>query len=446
MLRVVELFAGIGAQASALERLGIEFESTVCEFEPHAYNGYCAIHGDTPNLGDITKVEHLPECDLLTYSPPCQDISIAGLKRGLEEGSGTRSSLFWEVLRLLKDAKDRGVLPPVLVMENVDAIVNKQNRPHLERFIISLNQLGYTSSWSILNAKDYGVAQNRKRFFMVSTLDKGEFQFPEKMVLTKRLKDYLEKNVPESFYLSPEKLANYERHKRIQREKGNGYGYDPLDIERESIECDPDESDEIRGEYDNRIPKTEGRGEPGPNDIEIRGNLNNGSKENSVVYGVNGICPAILASAGEKANHVRIEENNVDDAELIVVGDLNSYNYDKMNRVYDPNGIAPTIETPSGGGKAPKIIVSGLLTDTGYEKAQRVYDPNGISPALQSRDGKEPVKIIERGGGEPVIKVTGHIGKETQHFKVYDPEGIAPTLAACDSKDPLKIIERRTDD
>ena len=107
MLRVVELFAGLGAQASALERLGIEFESIVCEFEPHAYNAYCAIHGPTPNLGDIRDVEHLPDCDLLTYSPPCQDISIAGLKKGLEEGSGTRSSLFWEVLRLLKDAKER---------------------------------------------------------------------------------------------------------------------------------------------------------------------------------------------------------------------------------------------------------------------------------------------------------------------------------------------------
>ena len=108
MLRVIELFAGIGAQASALERLGIPHERVgVAEFEPHAYNAYCAIHGDTPNFGDITKIEHLPPCDLLTYSPPCQDISIAGLKKGLVEGSGTRSSLFWEVLRLLKDMRER---------------------------------------------------------------------------------------------------------------------------------------------------------------------------------------------------------------------------------------------------------------------------------------------------------------------------------------------------
>lgn len=106
-LRVIELFAGIGAQASALEKLGIEFTSTVAEIDDKAYLGYCAIHGDTPNLGDITKIEHLPECDLLTYSSPCQDISVAGEKRGMVEGSGTRSSLLWEVGRLLEDMRER---------------------------------------------------------------------------------------------------------------------------------------------------------------------------------------------------------------------------------------------------------------------------------------------------------------------------------------------------
>lgn len=186
-LRVVELFAGIGAQASALERLGIPFESTVCEINKQAYKVYCAIHGDTPNLWDITKVEHLPDCDLLTYSPPCQDISIAGSQKGLKEGSGTRSSLFWEVLRLLRDCKYRNKLPPVLIMENVDAIVNNDNLPHLNRFIIELNTLGYESSYSLMNAKDYGIPQNRNRFFMVSTLDKGHFVFPEPMPLEKCL-------------------------------------------------------------------------------------------------------------------------------------------------------------------------------------------------------------------------------------------------------------------
>lgn len=106
-IRMVELFAGIGSQASAMERLGIPFTSTVCEIDEHAYNAYCAVHGETPNIGDIRDVEHLPDCDLLTYSFPCQDLSIAGNQKGMAEGSGTRSALLWEVERLLKDARER---------------------------------------------------------------------------------------------------------------------------------------------------------------------------------------------------------------------------------------------------------------------------------------------------------------------------------------------------
>ena len=125
MLRVCELFSGIGAQSMALTILGIEHESVACDIDAAAHRSYCAIHGDTPNLGDITKLEHLPDCDLLTYSFPCQDLSIAGNKRGMKEGTGTRSSLLWEVGRLLADA--RGREPSTLLMENVDAILNKKN-------------------------------------------------------------------------------------------------------------------------------------------------------------------------------------------------------------------------------------------------------------------------------------------------------------------------------
>lgn len=170
MIRMVELFAGIGAQAMALEELGIPFTSTVCEIDKAAYRSYCAIHGDTPNLGDITKVEHLPDCDLLTYSYPCQDLSVAGLQRGMVEGSGTRSSLLWEVGRLLTDAAERERLPEVLLVENVDAVLNRKNLPEFNRWIDRLKTMGYTSSYAVLNAKDYGVPQSRKRCFMVSTL------------------------------------------------------------------------------------------------------------------------------------------------------------------------------------------------------------------------------------------------------------------------------------
>ena len=211
-LRVVELFAGIGAQAQALKNLGLDFTSTVCEIDEKAYRSYCAIHGDTPNLGDITKVEHLPECDLLTYSPPCQDMSVAGSQRGMEQGSGTRSSLLWDVGRLLSDAKERGRGPDVLLMENVDAILNKKNIAEFNRWIEFLTNLGYTSSYKVLNAKDFGVPQNRKRCFMVSSLGERRFIFPEGIPFDRRLRDVLDDDVDESFYLSDDTVAKYKAH------------------------------------------------------------------------------------------------------------------------------------------------------------------------------------------------------------------------------------------
>lgn len=196
-IRVIELFAGIGAQASALERLGIEHERVaVAEIDDTAYRVYCALHGETPNLGDVTKIEHLPECDLLTYSFPCTTISIAGSKAGMTEGSGTASSLVWEVGRLLTDMKDRDILPEVLLMENVDSILFKHTRADFDRWVTLLEDLGYTNSYRVLNAKDHGVAQNRKRLFMVSTRRLGKFVFPAARPLTKRLKDYLDRDVP----------------------------------------------------------------------------------------------------------------------------------------------------------------------------------------------------------------------------------------------------------
>ena len=114
-IRVIELFSGIGAQHQALKELGLDFEIVgTSEIDKHAIRGYEAIHGPVNNLGDITKIERLPECDLLTYSYPCTSISISGKREGMVEGSGTASSLLWEVGRLLKIAKEDGILPEVL--------------------------------------------------------------------------------------------------------------------------------------------------------------------------------------------------------------------------------------------------------------------------------------------------------------------------------------------
>lgn len=173
-MRLVELFSGIGAQSKALKNLKIDHETTACEVDRRIHSVYESIHGPTNNLGDITKVEKLPECDLLTYSFPCQDISILGNRKGFQKDSGTRSSLLWEVERLLR-ASER--MPGTLVLENVKNLVSPKNKQNFELWLERLEQLGYKNSWKVLNAENFGLPQKRERVFVVSRLDE-EFEFP----------------------------------------------------------------------------------------------------------------------------------------------------------------------------------------------------------------------------------------------------------------------------
>lgn len=204
MLKVIELFSGIGAQAEALKRCGIEHRViAISDIDQYANKTYRFLHGFVPNLGDIREIAELPQADLWTYSFPCTDISLAGQTHGFTKGSGTQSSLLWEVERLLNVAKDKGTLPKILVMENVKNIVSKTFMPLFQVWIDYLSQLGYKSFWHILNAKDYGVPQNRERVIMVSILNyDGDFTFPEPVPLTTTLQDLLEPTVDERYFLT----------------------------------------------------------------------------------------------------------------------------------------------------------------------------------------------------------------------------------------------------
>lgn len=222
MLRVFEAFAGIGTQRMALRNLGIEHEVVaISEIDKFAIKSYEAIHGQTRNLGDIAniKIEDIPDHDLFTYSFPCQDISLAGKMQGLEKDSETRSSLLWECERIIESKK-----PKYLLMENVKNLVGKKFKPYFEEWLKVLENLGYSNYWEVLNAKDYGIPQNRERVFCVSILNSAKpFVFPEPIKLPIKLKDLLESKVDEKFYLSQEQVAkikfsNFEQKKsQIQR-------------------------------------------------------------------------------------------------------------------------------------------------------------------------------------------------------------------------------------
>lgn len=256
MLRVFEAFAGYGSQRMVLRNIGIEFDVVgISEIEGDVIQSYAAIHTDflekrehienyvpedkdemiayleeinvpldyktfenkakklklpklkdmylanklINNYGDIQRIDPttLPDFDLFTYSFPCQDISVAGYQCGLNEDSGTRSSLLWECCKIIETKR-----PKYLMMENVKNLVGKRHKDNFLKFLDYLESLGYTNNWAVLNARDYGVPQNRERVFCISELDaKRNFVFPEPTKLKFQLDDILEKDVDEKYYL-----------------------------------------------------------------------------------------------------------------------------------------------------------------------------------------------------------------------------------------------------
>lgn len=229
-LRVFEAFAGYGSQSMALERLrreNPEFDFKVVgisEIDKYAVASYNAIHGETTNYGDISRIDwkQVPDFDLFTYSFPCTDISNAGQQKGLEEGTGTRSSLLWECRKAIEVKT-----PKYLLMENVKALTSEKFMPFFQKWQEELENFGYKNFWQIMNAKDYGVPQNRERVFMVSILIEGNkvqnFKFPAPIKLDKCLEDCLEDSVDESFYLNDarvkELLEQNDENKMLE------YGY-----------------------------------------------------------------------------------------------------------------------------------------------------------------------------------------------------------------------------
>ena len=245
-IKVVTLCSGYDSQCLALERLKKNFPEfdyeliAWSEFDPEskahlekqpaviAHNALFPQWADR-KLGDMTKIDwnKVEDFDLLAYSTPCQDISNAGLQHGFAEGSGTRSSIIWNVRDAVKIKR-----PKYLLLENVKAMVGSKFLPMFNLWQSELSKLGYVNFAQVLNAKDYGVPQNRERIFLFSIRDDGEFPryyFPEPFPLKLRLKDVLEQNVDEKYYLSDDTIKSFASHCERKQAEGCGFKFEPSD-------------------------------------------------------------------------------------------------------------------------------------------------------------------------------------------------------------------------
>ena len=237
MLKVNELFAGIGAFHKALDRLGIPYKIVgISEIDKYAIASYNALYGETRNYGDISKVDKLDYADLWTYGFPCQDISLAGKQRGIVKGE-TRSGLLYEVQRLLTQAALDDELPKYLIMENVKNLVGKKFRSDFESWCDWLDGLGYNNYWQVMSAADYGIPQARERVFCISIrkdVDKG-FMFPSPVELKEFLIDKLEpvEDIDEKYYLSENFVESCYKKNEYNEENGIGFRFSP--VKRESL-------------------------------------------------------------------------------------------------------------------------------------------------------------------------------------------------------------------
>ena len=317
----------------------------------------------------------------------CQDISIAGKQRGFtdEDGQQTRSGLFFEALRIITDLQ-----PQYAIAENVKALTSNAFNDEFETVIKSLADAGYNNYYSVLNAKDYGIPQNRERIFIVSIrkdLDTHEFTFPDKLPLTKTLKDLLEPKVDEKYYINNERAKNLIEQIKSRYIITESTPVDGTILEpraKEVCNC-------ITARYDAGIQNQKSIGcmvvEPNKDPIVI------GSMQEHTAIKNDGVCPCLTTAMGTSGGNTPMVVE--DDARIKYIG---SYGSGERRKVYDPDGLSPCLNASDYKGATNIIQVGNLMPEAKFKNTQRgrVYDPEGLAPTLNTVSGGslEP-KIIE---------------------------------------------------
>ena len=404
-LRVLENFAGYGSQSIALDNLNIENEVVgISEIEPDAIIAYAAIRGCnlnkainistddmkkilmdknvgydfqknkskiprmkkdkliqlfnadqfSNNLGDISiiKPQDVPQHDLFTYSFPCQSISVAGNMEGIVKGQ-TRSGLLYECEKIIEHCR-----PKYLLMENVKNLVGKKFKPQFEEWLQYLESLGYKNYWKVLNAKDFGIAQNRERVFAVSILGDESYEFPNGFKLEKRLKDFLEDSVDDKYYLSEE------IQKRFKQTK-----------------------------VDDGINNIIGTTAPEFRTIGQR----------DLVYSQEGTMGALVATDYKQPKQIVDYTNVIEKADRLggCFDDENGKH--QAGSVWNKEGLCPTLDTMQGGYRQPLITEKIKIEKVGHLECQgwheietRVHSTNGLAPTVETRNRAKYLEIDKK--------------------------------------------------
>ena len=279
-IKILELFGGIGACSKALERLSIDYEiADYVEIDKYAVKSFNAMHGTNFEPQDICEWDKDIDCDLIMHGSPCQDFSLAGLQAGGDEGSGTRSSLMYETVRIVKKLR-----PKYVIWENVKNLLSKKHKHNFDSYLEIMEKLGYVNYYQVLNAKDYGIPQNRERVFTISIRkDLGQgFEFPPKQELKLKLKDMLEDIVDEKYYLSNSQIeyleyGKYNASKVSNKIKQTDTGICPT-------------LDTMQGGNRQPFVKEIGFIEKGT-----------GQHQSNTVYDIEGLCPTICSSEAWKS-------------------------------------------------------------------------------------------------------------------------------------------------
>ncbi len=405
-LRLIELFAGIGSQTQALTNIGVPHKVVaISEIDKYAIQSYEAIHGKVNNLGDIRGIEALPDADFWTYSFPCQDISVAGKGAGIKEG--TRSGLLFEVERLLIQAAEDGTLPKYLLLENVKNLVSKKFKADFDRWLSFLSSLGYTNYWQILNAKDYGIPQNRERVFCVSIRgDHTPFVFPEKQELKLRLRDMIDEVVDEKYYLKESTIRSIINStfnsRRDSIKSGDGVANTLMARDWKGPQCV--QVGEVVGEKWDKM-----------HDISRR------------VYEPSGISPTVHCQQGGNTE-LKIAEN-------FVLGGLQAHQTPRTD------GISPALTEAmgKGGGQTPVIIDTKKTDDERFFKqaVETVMENEcGVGDTVDAFNKK-----VNRSGVCPTI-TTRPEGFKTAILPIVEDKSDNPVIVAMRGRNPDNPSDR----